>query len=282
MLHDALKLAALGWHLFPLHTPASGECSCGLSGCTQAGKHPRIREWPTQATTDSQQIERWWGQWPDANIGVATGPSRLVVLDVDLRHGGKESLEALVARYGRTILDTVTAQTGGGGSHYIYRAPEHLAIPNSAGKLGPGLDVRGGGGYIVAPPSLHKSGKLYVWEHWYSPTERAPRFLPTPIVLRLQDQQPGTARDMAGWRQLVRDGADEGSRNNTLASLAGHLLRRGVDPVVVESLAQAWNDTRCRPPLPAAEVSRVVDSVQKLELRRRGSGPEPQRSAHER
>src|SRR5262249_15398402 len=107
-----------------------------------------------------------WTQWPEANIGIATGAiSGLVVLDVDPRHGGDESLEQWKTRYGHDFLTTVTSCTGGGGWHLFYTHPgQSMQIKNKVG-LAPGLDIRGDGGYIVAPPSLHASGQRYAWKN---------------------------------------------------------------------------------------------------------------------
>jgi hypothetical protein len=76
----------------------------------------------------------------------------------------------------------------------------------------------------------------------------------------------------AEWRELVENGVAEGARDNSVAKLAGHLLRRHVDPVAVLGLLQAWNDARCRPPLPPADITRIVHSIAGKELRRREVG----------
>lgn len=148
--------------VFPLHTPIltgpEPKCSCGNPECTSIGKHPRTRNGLHDATTDAGTITRWWSMWPDANIGMPTGKaSGVVVLDVD----EFDSLTALEEEHGK-LPDGPVVLTGGGGLHLYFRAPD-LVIPNSASKLGPGLDIRGGGGYVVLPPSLHVSGKRYQW-----------------------------------------------------------------------------------------------------------------------
>src|SRR6266852_4672441 len=92
LLAAAVSYARLGWHVFPLHTPLpdqSPPCSCGNLKCEQPGKHPREKGWQQSATTVEAVIKRWWGQWPEANIGLVTGPANgLWVLDVDQRHDG--------------------------------------------------------------------------------------------------------------------------------------------------------------------------------------------------
>ena len=128
-----------------------GRCSCSSPTCETPGKHPRILQWPENATTRPGMIRSWWGRWPEANIGLVTGEaSRLVVLDVDPRHGGHVGLEELERQFG-PLPATVEAQTGSGGRHLLFKHPGQR-VSNSAGILGPGLDVRGDGGYIVVPP----------------------------------------------------------------------------------------------------------------------------------
>jgi hypothetical protein len=126
-------------------------------------------------------------------------------------------------------------------------------------------DLRGDGGYVVAPPSVHACGELYRWE-------RSPdvcRLAPLPAWLLRAAPDGGTHRGhpLAHWRGLLREGVAEGERNNAIASLAGHLLWRGVDPEVTAELLLSWNATRCRPPLPVDEVLRTVDSIVRLHQR---------------
>lgn len=164
LLDAALAYAARGWPVFPVHTPdASGKCSCRKSDCDRVGKHPRISKGRNGASTDREVIERWWSVWPDANIGIATGAdSGLIVLDVD--DGGEDSL------VGRDLPDTVEQITGSGGRHLLYARPEGDAYRTRVRFL-PGLDSRADGGYIVAPPSLHPSGRHYHWEASSDPTD---------------------------------------------------------------------------------------------------------------
>ena len=163
MVISAHTYAERGWPVLPLHSIKNGSCTCGKS-CRSPGKHPHTRNGLKDATTDPAKINRWWTQWPDANIGIATGKqSNLVVLDVDPDHGGKASLDDLTASYSE--FETLSQVTGGKGWHYFFEYPESIeAIKNSAGKIGKGLDIRADGGYVVAPPSTHLSGNLYQWE----------------------------------------------------------------------------------------------------------------------
>ncbi len=147
MLHNAaLAYARRGVPVFP---------------CEPGAKRPLTRNGHWDATSDSRVIERWWKRWPSANVGVPTGKkSGVVVLDVDVDEGGLESL-AKLERAGAPVPKTARARTGGGGIHVFFRYPRGTEIRNSAGLLGPGLDVRGEGGYVVVPPSRTRSS--YQW-----------------------------------------------------------------------------------------------------------------------
>ena len=169
-LEAALAYGAAGWAVLPVAgvSPA-GECGCGRS-CESPGKHPATRHGVHDATTDPVLIGEWWRRSPGANVGIATGAaSGLIVVDVDLPKGGRESLQALVAA-GRQLAPTLTSHTGGRGLHLFYGRPEGVAIPNAVGRLPglpealPGIDLRGDGGYVVAPPSTHASGRRYRWD----------------------------------------------------------------------------------------------------------------------
>ena len=129
--------------------------------CELGGKRPLTYNGFWDATTDMKRIEVWWGRWPAANVGVPTGKkSGLLVLDVDPRGGGPESLLALERTNG-PLPRTSRARTGGGGMHVFFRYPAGKEVRNSTGWLGAGLDVRGEGGYVVVPPS--RTQEVYEW-----------------------------------------------------------------------------------------------------------------------
>jgi hypothetical protein len=134
-LKCALLYARLGLPVFP----------------TKPDKRPYTQKGFKDASTDPAQIREWWQRWPEAGIGIPTGKaSGWLVIDRDDRHGGDASLSALVEEHG-DLPPTLEAATPSGGAHYIFNYPAHVEIGNSAGKLGKGLDLRGEGGYIVAP-----------------------------------------------------------------------------------------------------------------------------------
>ena len=163
MMDHALRYAARGRHVFPVHWPRDGVCSCGKPDCgKKSAKHPLTPNGLTDATTNPEQIRNWWAQWPYANIGIVTGKvSGIVVVDVDPEKGGMESWVDLQDIHGR--IDTLTSLTGGGGMHLWFQAPAD-ELKSTAGTIAPGIDTRAEGGYVVAPPSLHISGQRYAWE----------------------------------------------------------------------------------------------------------------------
>jgi hypothetical protein len=177
--------------VLPLHTPdGAGGCSCGHAGCPKPGKHPRCRHGIREATSSAPTISAWWSTWPEANVGVATGA--LLVLDVD-GDQGTASLQQL--QHNHEPLPSTLEATTPRGRHLYFTSPSQT-IGNSAGRLGEGLDVRGNGGYIVAPPSLHADGHIYQWR-----TRRPPAALPAWIT-NLLTQAPATTPRMAAPHPL--------------------------------------------------------------------------------
>jgi hypothetical protein len=251
-----------GWPVFPVRAIVNGRCDCDRPACGDIGKHPRIPRWQLQATTDPTRIRYWWGRWPQDGIGIA----HQTVLDVDPRHGGDETLAALEAEHGPLPL-TPRQLTGGGGVHYLFAANPEFA---NRSNILPGLDTRGRNGFIVAAPSPHRSGREYVWDACAHPLEVPLAEAPAWLVQLVAAKAPTEAAcPVEEWVRLLRDGAGEGARDVTLTRLAGHLLRRRVDPHVVMELLRVWNATRCRPPLDDAQVEKVLLSVMRKELRRR-------------
>ncbi len=246
MLEHALRYAARGWPVFP---------------CT--GKRPLVTNGLLDATTDPATITRWWERiWPAANIAVITGAgSGLLVVDVDGEEGS-DSLH-LLERDHEPLPRTATVATPRGGSHLYFRHPGG-EIHNSAGRLGVGLDVRGDGGYVVVPPSVGANNRKY------EPDERAPLAQPPSWLMELlRGPQTGARTPAEVWVRLIRDGLAEGQRNDGLARLVGHLLRRYVDVDLVAELAQLVNSHKCKPPLAGAEVDRIIDSISTREAQRR-------------
>ena len=247
ILDAALKLATLGWLVFP--------CATAVASDPESGKRPLSAKGLLDATTDQAQIRAWWAQWPSANIGVATGrASGFWVLDCDPRHGGEESLRAIEAAHG-AIPNTPLSLTGGGGSHYLFSMPPDGDVRNSASRLAPGLDVRGAGGYVIVPPSRHSSGRVYTWDAEAHP-EDLPIAAAPPWLLDLVRQRPQPA-------QPLEAEIGEGRRNEILTSLGGSMRRRGASVAAIEAALSIENRDRCRPPLHENEVRQIAASVSK-------------------
>lgn len=189
----ALDYAKRGWAVFPLHTIVNGHCTCGKADCSSPGKHPRTSNGVSDATTDFDQVKEWWGSWPDSNIGIAAGKSGLDFIDIDPKNGGNVNDLPLEA----DDLETITALTGltesgERGKHCYYRHPKGIDIRQSSDKLPPGVDIRTGKGYVVAPPSLHQTGVCYEWTEGKSPDDIKPLPLPAALMplLKVKDDAP--------------------------------------------------------------------------------------------
>jgi hypothetical protein len=250
-LAASLAYAARGWPVFPVKA---------------RGKDPLTSRGFYDATTRGPAIEERCRRWPRANIGVPTGPaSGFDVLDIDPKHGGDESLAAIEAQHGR-LPHTVRAFTGSGGLHILFA--HHPGVTNRRGTLPPGIDVRGEGGYIVVEPSIHPNGRPYAWDVDAHPDEVQLAPWPEWLLAIIRADAPKEARPVSEWRDLLAGTIGEGRRNETIASVTGHLLRRGVDAWVTLELVASWNACRCRPPLPDNEVERTVASIARKEADR--------------
>lgn len=250
----ALTYAGQGIAVFPCHSIERGRCSCRRDCGNSAGKHPRTIAGHTEATTDPDVIDRWWSMWPTANIGANMKASRLVAIDIDPRNGGEDSIFEIARSIGG-MPETWTSLTGGGGLHYLYRAPD--GFDTHTDMIAPGVDVKWSG-YVILPPSNHASGQMYLWESGMSPDDGQAAILPDTLAERIASQN-GTAPhgDRLPIAELLTRDCPEGQRNNTLASIAGY-LRNEVAQEIAEAMCQTWNAAHCIPPLEAMVVTRTV------------------------
>jgi hypothetical protein len=233
--------------------------------CQPRGKEPAVPGGLNRATTDLRVIESWWRSAPDLNIGVPTGSvSGFFVVDVD-GDDGEATIRKLEAEHGH-LPETIEVITGD-GRHCYFRLSEHEPIRNSASRVGPGIDIRGEGGYVLAPPSVHPSGRRYEWG-----VDSADNFADAPdwfiTLAGPSDKVSTVGKPLEEWHATLTQPIPSGRRNNTLASIAGKLLFHDVNLVLVCDLLSSVNAARCAPPLDPAEVKRIVASVAQSHLRR--------------
>lgn len=259
MLAAALAYAAQGWPVVPCHTIEFGVCTCHEgANCGSSGKHPRTKNGCKDASKDDDVIRSWWKKWPSANIGIATG-NGLFVIDIDPDKGGNDSLLELERKY-KPLPDTYVVHSGGGGRHLYYTLPPGVALRCSGGVVAPGIDIRGQGGHIIAPPSLHISGRRYEVAEASIPAVPAPEWL---LTLIQQASPPSVAQNGAAGNGVAGNGAPrqkitKNYRTKHLVSLAATMLRRGMDAGAIEAGVWAENLAVCEPPLSEEKVRRKI------------------------
>lgn len=260
----ALYLAALGWRVFPL---------------VPGAQRPAVRDWEARATADPERITRCWYTRP-FNIGVATGPSGLLVVDLDPAKtddgpDGAEGLAVLAATRGVTVPDTYTVTTPRGGQHLYFRLPPGVRLRNSASLLAASVDTRAGGGYVVGPGSMRPDGGYELTDDtdpaelpaWLvqALSERPPAALSAPADIACANPTGYAAAALRGEADQVRQ-APSGQHNAVLSRAAyrcGQLVGAGVldvDTAKAELSSAAGfligADCGCT----HAEVTRVIDA----------------------
>lgn len=260
MLNHALAYAKKGWAVLPVWWPSyAGVCACPEGkNCGPVAKHPISFHGCKDSTTDEGEIRKWWGQHPNANIGITTGePSGFSVLDIDEAHDGGRSMQMLMRRHGRPD-PTLVSLTGGGGRHILWQwHKSHKCSQN----LYPGIDVRSTGGYILAPPSLHASGARYEWHEMGHPRNaklsEAPRWA-WPI---LSGKLNGISRGKRNGSAMPDGPFAEGARNTSLFRFACRFQRLGETDEDVANKTHDLNRRMCQPPLRDREVERIIGSA---------------------
>lgn len=250
----ALAYLRRGLPIFAVCSPGGpGRCLEGhptqsAHGPEDVAKTPLVRWKPRQSRLPTEdELRREWDQWPMANIGLATGRlCGMCVIDLD---GADARAEA--ERRGLPVGPVVTTGRVGGTHHYFQwrdDAPSIFAKSN-------GIDFRGQGGYVLLPPSRHRSGAVYTWRVKISGTELAP----LPRWIDNLAAETHTNRNSAAG--IVAGEIAEHSRNATLTSLGGSMRRRGFSHRAILAALLIENADRCRPPLEDTEVSRIAASV---------------------
>jgi putative DNA primase/helicase len=219
-------------------------------------------------------IRKWWRWWPEANIGLVTGAvSGFIVVDVDPEKRGDASLADLQARHG-PLPETIESLTGGGGLHKLYGHPG-VPVANSVAKIAPGIDIRGDNGYVIAPPSLHLSGRPYAWDVTRHPDDTPLAPCPAWLLRLMQTSTP--VPSVAG-----EDGAPitEGRRNDTLFRLGSGMRARSVSAPAILAALKAINAEQCTPPLSDKDVERIAVSCARYETGSAASSTAPHGEAH--
>ncbi len=269
-LEAAIGYRRRGWSVIPLR----GE------GTVEERKRPLLESWePYQHQRPTEEtIREWWAKWPTANLGLVMGKiSGLVALDLDGLHAAR-----LVRQAGVLLPKTAAVQTGR-GFHALFRHPG-TKVANRTKLLSDGhasaVDVRGDGGYIVAPPSIHGSGRRYLW---VVPPEEGVAELP-PGLLALLEQPAHYANDPSksdvGWVEAAMAGVAEGQRNETAARLAGYWMavtsgNESATRVVMHEWAR-----RCIPPMAERELDATIASIARRDTHQRRHEAEKPTQGH--
>jgi hypothetical protein len=233
----ALQYARRGWRVFPLE-----------------GKVPKIKEWQHRCSNDESQIKAWWNDYPNANVGLATGAvSGFFVVDIDGESGKLTLLD--IEMKNSKLPPTYEVETGK-GKHYYFEQEIGIRIKTQAGgSLGLNIDVRGDGGYVVAPPSKHPdSGKLYRVSRDVLPA-RPPDWLLSAVMIGKLDK---ATKDHQAPIEIKT-----GQRNAQITRIAGQLRWLGLTTEEIVRALLEVNIQRCRPPLEEREIISVAQSIGK-------------------
>jgi P4 family phage/plasmid primase-like protien len=275
----------LGWHVLPVHgIDGTGKCTCGKShnDPKEVGKHPAAKRGQSDATTDLQQIDAWWQENENYNVGVFARPSGFFVIDIDPRSGGDKSFETLVERAMGELPPTVEAITGEyydkglvkRGRHLIYKCdPEEKFIGNLKAEGLSGIDIKHNG-YILIAPSRHFSGVTYEWKPGHEPwnmqvAEASEELLAVVRARSLRKRTTGSSYEIFDWstlddlsfggekldiEKMMAEGLVEGQRAVGLYQIAcGVANKIGVDTEfkrnLVETTMLRFNAEAVNPPM---------------------------------
>lgn len=245
----ALEYAALGLAVFPVIPPMG-------NGEKSAGKKPYISNWQKEATSNKEKITEWWTKWPTANIGMATGRKSqgLVVIDLDIDDdkgiNGYEALKEWQKEHG-DLPETWQSITGRGGYHLFYFDTEQHK--NRVG-LYEGVDIRGEGGYIIAPPSVHANGHRYEWEQWREDGVNVARV--DGLVRKFINGPEPQREESQNFHEPEK--IPSGKRVSSLIRLVGSLKAKGLENDSIMAAVKAENEAKCIPPLSDQELTKEV------------------------
>jgi hypothetical protein len=249
---DIRELAEAGVRIGPLYPPDAGRpgvCSCRKGeNCHSPAKHPLTEHGKDDFTANRWQLQKWAEQHPGCNWG-GRPPEGVIVLDVDPRNGGYDSLTELESRHG-PLPATLTALTGGGGMHFWFVGGSGRG---SLGKGLPGLDVKTHTGYLVLPPSIHASGKPYTWDRKLDAAYQ-PQWLWDLLNPPVRSITVGRTIAPVHLIRHVMSATED--RNRRLYWAARRVLDQGGDPRILTDAGKACG-------LSAFEVRKAIDSALK-------------------
>ena len=247
---QALHLAKkFGWKVFPVNPN---------------NKRPLIAGWQARASSEPEDLEILFQLFPHAMIGVLTGPpNMLTVFDIDMKNGvdGLQSLQDLGIRMSTRVI----SRTPTGGAHF-YHFSGLRKFKSTAGKIGPGIDVRCKGGYVVAPGSIGSAGE-YRWLDNIEP-ERNQLGALTPALFELlekTDEAKVQGSRRGGISSSILEPVSEGRRNETMASRCGYLFSKGYKPDDVLVMMERINRDCFHPPIDDRELFSIHNSIRKRE-----------------
>ena len=242
MLNNALEYLDQGFSVIPVK---------------QADKKPYLSTWKefqTRHPTEGE-VERWWTAWPNANIAIITGKiSGVFVVDAD----GPLGIQWMTNNLPKTTVYVHTAK----GLHAYYLIPADALIKNLV-RLAPEVDIRGEGGYIVAPPSVHQSGHVYRWVFLLDGWDDLAEYKPPSGKTASGNLNIDLSKNVASTSPIMTP-VSIGERNNKLAQLAGRWIGMGHDDSEVQALAKAWN-AKNNPPLGEKELMKTLWSIRKID-----------------
>lgn len=248
----ALSYARKGWRVLPVSDT----------------KVPLIKGWPQFASTNPEQIEKWWKQFPTANVGIATGPeSGIWVIDIDIKHnvnGWDSVLDTFGV--GPYYEGDYCVQSASGGFHFYYKWDESLPVTVAANVL-PGVDIRGETGFIIAPPSMVEVDRSYMESYqllgnYSKAVQEAPEWAKEVARMSLNPKTPGGGQKASQRFDVaeVMKGVDQGNRDTALFKYAWHLSGCNVPYDLAEGFVlEACN--RCTPPFEEAVALEKLQRV---------------------
>jgi hypothetical protein len=288
LLDAACLCAERGLHVIPVWRVKDGVCPChAKAACVSPGKHPAFDGWQVAASTDFSAIKEWFSA-DRYNIGVVCGPSNIVVVDVDPRNGGAETFARLTESHG-ALPETVTADSGGGGTHYVFRRP----VGDLVSKLGSGVDLLRDNRQFLVEPSTHPSGGMYRWRQGHAPDEHAIAVLPE-AWLRLVRTQP-TQRSVSKMPAIITTDArverarrylakmpaavsGDNGHTQTFNAVAHVMIGFDLDPDTTFNIIADDYNGRCDPPWSERELRHKIRSVAEKCHRERGYLLQPNRA----